>query len=164
MALWGTKEEVAHSAGKVDLSNLSVTNAASGSSGTFFANNFSVGQVIVIDGIGEAVIDSITDDNTLTVVSNTELRAATATTRDFYVAEKPTYVIEGDTTLTSNTVFGVSNAEVGVTTANVNHAGWVHIGNRYTDSNSNVRQKTEVLVAMSSIEGDADDDNELPDS
>ena len=82
----------------------------------------------------------------------------------YSVSEKPKAVIEGDTTTLGTEVFGVSVAEQGVATANTNHAGWVKIGDRYTDSNNNVRQKTEVLVAMSTITGDADDDVQLPDA
>jgi hypothetical protein len=40
----------------------------------------------------------------------------------------------------------------------VTHAGWVYFSDQYTDANGNVRQKTETLVAMSSITNDADDD------
>ena len=61
----------------------------------------------------------------------------------------------------ANTVFGISVAEQGVSSANTAHAGWNIMGERYTDANGNARQKTEVLVAMSSITGDGDD---LPNS
>jgi len=73
-------------------------------------------------------------------------------------------LVSGDTTADADKVFGVSVAEQGVATANTHHAGWVKIGDRYTDSSGNVRQKTEVLVAMSTITGDADDDVQLPDA
>jgi len=49
----------------------------------------------------------------------------------------------------------------------VAHAGWVKFGDQYTDADGNTRQKTEVLVAMSSITGDNDIDDtgdvQLPD-
>ena len=38
------------------------------------------------------------------------------------------------------------------------HAGWVKFGAQYTDADGNTRQKSEVLVAMSSITSDAADD------
>lgn len=82
----------------------------------------------------------------------------------YAVSEKPKAVIEGDTNTLGTEVFGVSVAEQGVATANTHHAGWVKIGDRYTDSSGNVRQKSEVLVAMSTITGDADDDVQLPDA
>ena len=42
------------------------------------------------------------------------------------------------------------------------HAGWDGI-TTYTDTHGNTRTKTEVLVAMSSISGDAADDSVLAD-
>jgi hypothetical protein len=42
--------------------------------------------------------------------------------------------------------------------AQIAHAGWVKIGESYTDAQGNSRQKSEVLVAMSTITGDGDDD------
>ena len=80
------------------------------------------------------------------------------------VSEKPISPVVSDGTIDPDKVFGVSVAEQGVATANTNHAGWVKIGDRYTDSNGKVRQKTEVLVAMSTITGDAADDVQLPDA
>lgn len=41
----------------------------------------------------------------------------------------------------------------------VAHAGWVKITPSYTDANGNTRQKSEVLVAMSTIAGDNNDDD-----
>lgn len=41
----------------------------------------------------------------------------------------------------------------------VAHAGWVKITPSYTDANGNTRQKSEVLVAMSTITGDNNDDD-----
>jgi hypothetical protein len=48
--------------------------------------------------------------------------------------------------------------------ANVAHAGWVKRIDAYTDANGNRREKSEVLVAMSTITGDAADDANFPDS
>ena len=78
----------------------------------------------------------------------------------------------------ANTVMGVDVTEQGVdVTAQQSaendreiantaaHAGWVKVGDLYTDSNSNVRRKNETLVAMSSIVGDSNlHDDEHPDS
>ena len=52
----------------------------------------------------------------------------------------------------------------GERTANVAHAGWVKRASAYTDSSGNRREKSEVLVAMSTITGDAADDSQFPDS
>jgi len=166
MSAWGNKDDVA-SPGTVSLSGLTVTgNPTDAPSGaTFFANNYSVGMVInIADAGGEAVIASISNNSLMTLVSNTELTTGTLSGKAHTVSEKPVYVIDTDTNTLGTQVFGVDVAEQAVATANTNHAGWVKIGDRYTDSNGNIRQKTEVLVAMSTITGDADDDVQLPDA
>ena len=156
MSAWGNKDDVA-SPGTVTVSGTTVTGT-----NTFFANNFVVGQVITVTDGGSGVIQTIANSSVLTITSATEM--SDVSNKAYSVSEKPKAVIEGDTTTLGTEVFGVSVAEQGVTTANTNHAGWVKIGDRYTDSNNNVRQKTEVLVAMSTITGDADDDVQLPDA
>ena len=62
-------------------------------------------------------------------------------------------------------VYGVSAVEAGSadnTQYDVAHAGWVGV-TTYLDWEGNLRVKSEVLVAMSSIEADADDDIRFPD-
>ena len=66
------------------------------------------------------------------------------------------------------TVFGVDDTEVGVARAASSaytpaHGGWVGITS-YTDMHGNLRVKSEVLVAGSSISADSTDDSILPDS
>jgi hypothetical protein len=158
MSAWGNKDDIA-SPGTVALSGLTVTGT-----GTFFANNYSSGQVIEIADAGDAVINVIANATSMTIVSNTEITVGSASGKAYTVSEKPVYVIDSDTNIVADDVFGVSVAEQGVTTANTHHAGWVRIGDRYTDANGIVRQKSEVLVAMSTISSDADDDVQLPDS
>jgi len=158
MSAWGNKDDIA-SPGTVALSGLTVTGT-----GTFFANNYSSGQVIEIADAGDAVINVIANATSMTIVSNTEITVGSVSGKAYTVSEKPVYVIDSDTNIVADDVFGVSVAEQGVTTANTHHAGWVRIGDRYTDANGNVRQKSEVLVAMSTIAGDADDDVQLPDA
>ena len=68
-------------------------------------------------------------------------------------------------------IYGVDNTEQGVVNGKSGdarkyaapHAGWVGI-NTYMDMHGNLRVKKEVLVASSSISGDASDDTILPDS
>lgn len=158
MSAWGNKDDIA-SPGTVSLSGLTVTGT-----GTFFANNYAAGDVIKFNTYGSGVINSITNATSMTIVSNTEISVGALSANVYTVSEKPVYVIDTDTNTTAAQVYGVSVAEQGVATANTSHAGWVKIGDRYTDANGNVRQKTEVLVAMSSITGDADDDVQLPDA
>ena len=156
MSAWGNKDDVA-SPGTVTVSGTTITGTS-----TFFANNFSVGQVITVTDGGSGVIHTIANATSLTIASATEMTDVSV--KAYTVSEKPKAVIEGDATTAGTLVFGVSTAEQGVATANTHHAGWVKIGDRYTDSSGNVRQKTEVLVAMSTITGDADDDVQLPDA
>ncbi len=161
MSAWGNNDDVT-SVGTVDLSGLTVSNSAGQE--CFFANNLSVGQVMRITGAGSGVIASITDETTLTLVSNTEIDVGTITGAAYQVSEKPKAVVDSDTNMLANNVFGVDTTEAGVSTANVAHAGWVFRTNKYTDADGNLRQKSEVLVAMSTITGDADDDANFPDS
>jgi len=174
MSSWGNKDDIA-SPGTVALSGLTVTGT-----GTFFANNYASGDVIRITGAGgDAVIGAIANATSLTLVSNTELTTATiAANTQYAVSEKPAYVIDTDTNIDGSDVYGVSVAEQVADQAlvyndTVNnrgiantaaHAGWIKLGDIYTDANGNVRRKSEVLVAMSTITGDADDDTVLADS
>lgn len=158
MSSWGNKDDIA-SPGTVSLSGLTVTG-----SGTFFANNYSSGDIITIaDAGGAAVINVIANATSMTLVSNTELTAGTLSDKQYAVSEKCVYVIDTDTNMRGDEVFGVSVAEMAFanTTSDrekVAHGGWVRFSEKYTDANGNVRQKAETLVAMSTITGDADDD------
>ena len=169
MSAWGNKDDVA-SPGTVGLSGLTVTG-----SGTAFAN-YTVGNIITIaDTGGSAVIGAIASGTSLTLAGNTELTVGTASSKAYTVSEKPIVVIANQTD--SDQVYGVDEAEQGVDQAKVAndtvnnrkiantaaHAGWVKIGDIYTDANSNVRRKSETLVAMSSIAADAADDTTLAD-
>lgn len=170
MSAWGNKDDVA-SPGTVGLASLAVTG-----SGTSFTN-YTVGNIITIaDTGGSAVIGAITSDTALTLAGNTELTVGTASSKAYTVSEKPIVVIANQTD--SDQVYGVDATEQGVDQAKVAndtvnnrkiantaaHAGWVKIGDIYTDANSNVRRKSETLVAMSSIAADATDDTTLADS
>ena len=80
------------------------------------------------------------------------------------VASKPKYLSDtlrnDQTTSDLDLTVGVSTNEAKVNdnkARGVNTPGWVKYV-EYTDANGNVRHKSEVLVAMSSITGDGDDD------
>ena len=156
MSAWGNKDDVA-SPGTVAVSGLAITGT-----NTFFANNLTSGMVVNIADCGSGVVNVITNETTMTLVSNTEM--INGSSKAYTVSEKPMAVVDTDTNTLATAVFGVSIAEQGVATANTHHAGWVKIGDRYTDANGNIRQKSEVLVAMSTITGDAADDIQLPDA
>ena len=72
-------------------------------------------------------------------------------------ADKPKYL----TTAQKTAVAGISEAEAevqGNKDKGVAHAGWV-TNNTYTDSSGRTRNKTEVLVALSTITGDDNTDD-----
>ncbi len=122
MSSWGNRDDIA-SPGTVALSGLTVTGTS-----TFFANNFSAGQVISIaDAGGDAVIAAITNATSLTLVSNTELTSGTLSGKAYTVSEKPVYVIDTDTNMDGDQVFGVSPAELdgggGIASVTVTAAG-----------------------------------------
>jgi len=156
MSAWGNKDDVA-SPGTVAVSGTTITGTD-----TFFANNYTSGMVINVATLGSGVINVTTNETSMTITSAVEMSDGSG--KAYTVSEKPGYVVDSDTNTLGTEVFGVSVAEQGVATANTHHAGWVKIGDRYTDANGVVRQKSEVLVAMSTITGDADDDGQLPDS
>ena len=170
MSAWGNKDDVA-SPGTVAVSGTTITGT-----GTFFANNYTSGMVVNVATLGSGVINVIANNTSMTVLSDVEITDGSG--KQYTVSEKPHAVVDTDPTTTGVQVFGVSTAEqvVDVTAqqdAVVNnrkiantaaHAGWVRIGDIYTDANGNVRRKNETLVAMSSITGDAADDTTLPDS
>ena len=109
MSAWGNKDDIA-SPGTVDLTGLAVANSAGVP--TFFANNFAAGQVINITGAGSAVIASITDEGNLTLVSNTEIRVGSITGAEYTVSEKPAYVVDTDSLINANSVYGVAIDEM----------------------------------------------------
>ena len=87
-------------------------------------------------------------------------------------AGEPKFTTHHEAMDTSNfTMYGVDTTEQGVANAASGtarkfapaHAGYVGITS-YTDMHGNLRVKTEVIVASSSITGDASDDQLLPDS
>ena len=171
MALWGTKDTV-YSTGKVNCTTAGVLTKQSGSIAGTSGNGVKVGQVVTLAtdgaGEGEGVIKSI-DSNTQITLTNLNLPGAFSDV-DYEIREKPIYTI-GDTNYASNEIFCVDTTEQTVAKGKTGdarkyapaHAGWVGITS-YTDNHGNFRVKTEVLVAGSSISGDASDDVQLQDS
>jgi len=158
MTLWGNKDTV-YSTGNVNVNvTTGVVSKQSGSIAWTAGNGVKVGQVITVDGTSEGVIQSIDSATQLTI--NTEyLPSSNISNKTYVISEKPKSTLF-DSKYSAGDVFGVDSTEVGVarTTAYaVTHGGWVGITS-YTDQHGNLRVKTETLVAMSSISGDAADD------
>ena len=171
MSLWGTKDTV-YSTGKVNCTEAGVLTKQSGSIAFTSGNGVKVGQVVTLAtdgaGPGQGIIKSI-DSTTQLTLTNLDLPGA-FTNVDYEIRETPVAEVNGGT-FGINEIFGVDNAEITVANAASGnarkfappHSGWVGITS-YTDMHGNLRVKTEVLVASSSITGDSGDDTILPDT
>ena len=163
MSLWGNKDTV-YSTGNV--TTITTGGVITGSGTTFSASGLvESGQVITLGAYGGGVIKSVDSDTQLTLHSAAGLTAGTGLTQAFNISEAPKSTAL-DSNHNINEVYGSDATEVGVARTTIyshDHAGWVGI-TTYTDTHGNTRTKTEVLVAMSSISGDAADDSILADS
>jgi hypothetical protein len=174
MALWGNLDSKS-STGTVSLNynNLTVTG-----SGTSFGSvgSAQVGDVIrfgQIDGdyYGDAVIVAITSATELKISSTSNLSGIGITAVPFSISQLPKFTTldshykPGTNSTYDALVYGADNDEVEVSNSSIyelSHSGWVGIAS-YLDWEGNLRVKSEVLVAMSSIESDGADDSVLPD-
>ena len=169
MSLWGTKDTV-YSTGNVNVNvTTGVVTKQSGAIAWTSGNGVKVGQVITIDGSAEGIIESI--DSAVQLTIGTEyLPSANISNKTYEIREIPKSTLH-DTNYAVGEIFGVDTTEIGVANgASGNarkfappHSGWVGITS-YTDMHGNLRVKTEVLVANSTISGDSEDDTILPDS
>ena len=171
MPLWGKSDKV-YDTGKVNVSSAGVVTKQSGSIAWTSGNGIKVGQVVQLatdgNGAGQGVILSI-DSATQLTLTNLDLPGA-FTNVDYEIRETPVAEVKGGN-FGIEEVFGVDTTEITVANAASGnarkfappHAGWVGITS-YTDMHGNLRVKTEVLVASSSITGDSGDDTVLPDS
>lgn len=144
MALWGLRDTFSIT-GTVDVSNTVDTTTVVGTS-TAFTTELDLGDMITIDSTKYKVV-AIANDTHLTidpVFSGANQTGASITGQD-----TPKYLRYTD----GRNTFGVDTTE---RDANDRDAGWV-LRNTYTDMHGNTRDKREVLVAMSSITGDAED-------
>jgi len=169
MSLWGNSDSL-YSTGTVAV-NLT-TKVVTLSGGTLPAAATIEGAVITITGKGSAVIKERTGNTTCTIINTTGLDGTAISGVTYNISEQPVYLNE-DSNWGGLEIYGVDEAEQqktnsGSSTAtaeqkkyNPAHAGWVGI-QTYTDGHGNLRVKTEVLVAGSSITGDAADDAKLP--
>ena len=161
MALWGNKDDKT-STGTVEVA---ANGLVSGTS-TVFDDEAKVGDYLVINSTVQFVLNSITS-NTVAHVSAAQLGTsvnAVSAGANYTLNEKPISVAFTEVPQGSHgdpsKVFGVDTTEAGVT--DTTHAGWVR---RTTGTGGRAgRTHFEVLVAGSSISGDAADDTELPDS
>ena len=170
MSLWGTKDTV-YSTGNVNVNV--TTGVVTRQSGTINWSSIEVGQVITIDGTHEGIIESIdvaTGNSAQLTIGTEYLPSANISNKTYEIREIPKSTLH-DTNYAVGEIFGVDTTEIGVANAASGnarkfappHSGWVGITS-YTDMHGNLRVKTEVLVANSTISGDSTDDTILPDS
>ncbi len=188
MSLWGNKDSV-YSDGTIAV-NLA-TKTVTGTSGvvTFTTAGIKTGDVITVGAgatYGYAVITGFTS-TTISIASTAYFVSGLTTVTAgaaYNISEEPISTLknsvyrapESKTTGFSTSpvftgVFGVDTTEQSVANAATGnarkfaapHAGWVGV-TTYVDTHGNFRVKTEVLVAGSSINTDAADDAQYPDS
>ena len=139
--------------GEMDVKFFRIATAAIANTGSGFAN----GAVVQVSG------GTGTTAN-LTVTTNDQgVPASLSITNDGRYTALPTLTNNIPSNFTGSGL-RLNLTATGVRTANVAHAGWVKRSAAYTDANGNRREKSEVLVAMSTITGDAADDANFPDS
>ena len=169
MTLWGNKDSV-YSTGNVNVNvTTGVVSKQSGSIAWTAGNGVKVGQVITVDGTAEGVIESI-DSATQLTIGTEYLPAANISNKTYEIREKPKSTLH-DSNYASGEIYGVDTTEITVANAASGnarkyappHAGWVGI-TTYNDNAGNLRVKSEVLVAGSTISADSGDDALLPDS
>ena len=186
MSLWGNKDSFASGITGTITINLS-NEIVIGSGTTFVTAGISTGDILVVGAgatYGQAVITGITSATQLSIGSTQFLiphpTLNTIAGAGYTVTQKPKYTLEDGQynapDVKSNrfsAVFGIGITETSVAAATtvggknaayaVAHAGWVGV-TTYVDNHGNFRVKSEVLVAGSSITGDANDDSRFPDS
>jgi hypothetical protein len=184
MSLWGNKDSFSTGLTGTITINLA-TEVVTGSGTTFVTAGISAGDILVVGAgatYGQAVITGVTSATQLSIGSTQFLIPLNGSIAGvaYTVNQKPKYTLEDGQynapDVKSNrfsAVFGVGTTEATVAAGRtvggknaayaVAHAGWVGV-TTYVDNHGNFRVKSEVLVAGSSITGDADDDSRFPDS
>ena len=155
MALWGNRDSYAIT-GTANTVEDSVT--VTGTSTTFLTE-IDASDSLYIDGT-HVKVASVGTNTSLTLAAPWDDTAVTGET--LIGQDSPKYIPTAQIT----EIFGVDTAEAKVVAnraKGIDTPGWVrHV--TYTDMHGSTRTKTEVLVAMSSITGDAPDDSTVADS
>jgi len=165
MSLWGNNDSVYSTGTVTDITTGGVVTG----NGTLWSANVSAGQVLTVGAgltYGNGVVLSVDSDTqiTLTSVSGLSGLPLVGGSYTYNINEAPKFTTH-DSHWKGNEVYGSDATEVGVARTTIyshDHAGWVGI-TTYVDGMGRTRTKTEVLVAMSSIQNDADDDAVLAD-
>ena len=165
MSLWGNKDSV-YSDGTIAISGTTVT----GTGTTFNTSGLiSAGDIITVgtgSTQGEAIIAGITSARILTLQDADQIGSGVISGAAYNITQRPISTHEDSGQYGTAEVYGVDSTEVGLartTSYAVAHSGWVGM-TTYIDTHGNLRVKSEVLVANSSITGDAVDDTKFRDS
>lgn len=154
MALWGNRDSYAITG----TANTVQDSATVTGTGTTFLTEVDALDSLYIDGT-HVKVAAVASANTLTLAAGA---AATLTGQTLIGQDSPKYVPAAQIT----EIFGVDTTEAKLAAnraKGLDTPGWVrHV--TYTDMHGNTRTKTESLVAMSSITGDAPDDSTVADS
>lgn len=173
MSLWGNADKKTTSNTQSSTVAVAANGLVTGSE-TKFDADLVVGDFILNGGHKYYVI-SVTSNTQAQVVKDDATKGTTVAISqanvNYAIQQAPKSVVEAEGLSSNNgvsgdasVVFGVNTTETGVSnsTQSFTHAGWVR---RTTGTGGRAgRIQTEVLVAMSSITGDAPDDAEVPDS
>ena len=153
MALWGSRDTftivgTARANSTVDTTTLIGV-------GTAFTANLEVGETFVLSGTTRK-ITAIANATHLTfepawTAANTAGAVTAQDTPKWLAANSAT--VQSSQFAGTQDIFGVDATEA---VAETTDAGWIFV-NEYTDMHGNPRKKNEVLVAMASITGDAED-------
>jgi hypothetical protein len=153
MALWGSRDT--YTLTGTAFANSTVNTTTLTGTSTLFRTELEVGETIVINGVTRKVT---------AIASNTSLTfepawTAANTAGAVTAQDSPKWLAANSATIQSSQfngtqdIFGVDATEA---VAETTDAGWIYV-NEYTDMHGNPRKKNEVLVAMASITGDAED-------
>lgn len=168
MAQWGNKDSKSASGTITGTTAGAITGV-----GTAFTTEAKVGNTLRYASTDYQIVN-IADDTHCTVIAGTNNGNGAVTAipsgSGYTLSEKPAFVSHesgnsNNSSGSASKVFGVDVTEEAQTEAKakgIAHAGWVRYYT-YTDSEGNVRNKSEVLVAGGSITGDQADDTFLPD-
>ena len=153
MALWGSRDTFTLTG--TAFANSTVNTSILTGTGTVFPTELEVGDTIVVNGVTRKVT---------AIASNTSLTfepawTAANTAGAVTAQDSPKYLAANSATIQSSqfngtqAIYGVDTTEA---VAETTDPGWIFV-NEYTDMHGNPRKKNEVLVAMTSISGDAED-------
>lgn len=165
MALWGKYDAKPQTNTATATVTVTAANSTVVGVNTKFADDFAAGDFLNV-GDNDYVITVVSNNDTMTVASAVVggTLVGASSNGSYVVSEKPMSVVYSEADNVggdAGDVYGVSTAETAAAQGDIPHAGWVRV-TQGTGGRSG-RTFYEVLVAGSSITGDAADDTLVPD-